>query len=206
MSDFVAQRAGELSSSDSDAVLIKKAAEIKERAMAKAESLAKYEKKTPEQQERARRLLFKSCHFDGRDDSVYALQTVLSEGVDVDALLDDGHYHGLVSAVWRAAQTGHSLAVACLVQNGANYDKQASLSLCSPLFVACEGGHYNCVDYLLRQGCDTGAKGMRGEFKALVSPYRAASNRDDERGEKCIDLMDEAGVTPDGKLLKCSVM
>jgi len=74
-------RAGDIASGDSDADLMKKAAELKERGVVKAESLDKYDAATKSNQERRVGMMHKACQFRlGAGTSVANLMVILEDG------------------------------------------------------------------------------------------------------------------------------
>ena len=75
------------------------------------------------------------------------LKLLLESGVDADAKA--GPKLHSATALYLAAQNGHTKAVKALLTSGASVDPQVDQVLATPLFAAAEQGHIDCVKLLL---------------------------------------------------------
>ena len=190
-----------MSSADSDADLAKKAAELRERAVAKSESLDRFEKATASQKERRVEMLHKACTVRlGAGTGVADLLVILEDGVDVDATLKLKGDECPMTPVFRAANTGHHRAVMCLIQHGANYEAPTSFGGLRPLHVACKQGNRETCEYLLKQGADYTTPDENGK-----TPWKYAFDRHDDRGKDCMYFLEKEGAEVEEKE-KCVVM
>ena len=92
-------------------------------------------------------MLHKGCTIRmGGGGGVADIMVIVEDGVDVDAELRMDKDECKMTPVFRAANTGHTKAVQCLVQNGANYEIATATGGLRPIHAAAKQGNKDTIE------------------------------------------------------------
>lgn len=143
--------------------------------------------------------LHNACTHNGLTDDVSNILMMVQDGVDIDGeWLNRGYEEAPSTAIYRASRTGHTRAIQCLIQHGADFERERPDGN-RPLHVAAAFGHFEAMDYLVSQGADFTARN-----KASQSPWLLAFERHDDKGKKCLASLEKEGAEVEEKE-KCIV-
>ena len=110
-----------------------------------------------------------------------ALSMLVDAGAELNAARDDG-----VTAIWLAAQFGHSHCVTYLLSRGASAT-QAANDGATPVYIAAQNGHADCIEILLKNK----ASAMEADKVQMGPIHQAAMNGHTD----CIDVLLRHGAS-----------